>query len=190
MSREVPGLHESTSPLREYFVVAQSGPAPHFADVSEHFVHARNPDDAIERAKEDYRHPAGLAHAAVYPDANAYYKDPLKHLYSVRLLLFREHERLNILDSNDLANGKQYRRDSVTPLHESTFLYLKPSDEQKAQMAVVRHATREYADTLIAALPSGPDKTYVLRKLREIGMWANVAITREADGTPRPGAEV
>lgn len=74
--------------------------------------------------------------------------------------------------------------------HESTFEYLKPSDEQKEQMAAVRKATKAYADALIEALPNGPDKTYALRKVREIGMWANVAITREADGTPRPGAEV
>ena len=74
--------------------------------------------------------------------------------------------------------------------HESTFEYLKPSDEQKRQMAFVRIATKNYASELAAALPDGPDKTYLLRKVREVGMWANVAITREADGTPRPGAEV
>ena len=30
-----------------------------------------------------------------------------------------------------------------------------------------------------------PDKTYVLRKLREVAMWANVSLTRHADGAPR-----
>jgi hypothetical protein len=27
--------------------------------------------------------------------------------------------------------------------------------------------------------------TYILRKLREVGMWANVSITRNPDGSPR-----
>lgn len=72
-------------------------------------------------------------------------------------------------------------------LHASTFEYLKPSDDQIADMAVVREATKQYALTLERLLPDGPDKTYALRKVREIGMWANVAITRLPDGTPRDG---
>ena len=43
----------------------------------------------------------------------------------------------------------------------------------------------ELAAKLDAVIPEGADKTYLLRKLREVAMWANVAITREADGTPR-----
>lgn len=74
--------------------------------------------------------------------------------------------------------------------HESTFQYLKPSGEQKEQMSRARDAVQECAIKLIATVPAGPDRTYLLRKLREVGMWANVAITRDADGTPRPGAEV
>jgi hypothetical protein len=70
-------------------------------------------------------------------------------------------------------------------LHLSTFEYLKPSDGQIAAMADARLASKTYAEALSAALPDGPDKTYVLRKVREIAMWANVAITREADGSPR-----
>lgn len=70
-------------------------------------------------------------------------------------------------------------------LHPSTFEYLKPTDEQLKTMALVRNASRLYAEGLDMLLPDGPDKTYVLRKLREIAMWANVAITRNADGTPR-----
>ena len=71
-------------------------------------------------------------------------------------------------------------------LHESTFEYLKPTDGQIETMAKARAATKAYAEALDAILPDGPDKTYALRKVREIGMWANVAVTREADGTPRP----
>jgi hypothetical protein len=70
-------------------------------------------------------------------------------------------------------------------LHPSTFEYLKPTDEQIRIMSFVRQATSDYATFLDAHLPTGPDKTYILRKLREVGMWANVAITRHSDGVPR-----
>jgi hypothetical protein len=71
------------------------------------------------------------------------------------------------------------------PLHESTFEYLKPTDAQVAQMAIVRKAAAEYAAVLDANLPDGPDKTFVLRAHRSNAMWANVAISRHADGAPR-----
>lgn len=71
------------------------------------------------------------------------------------------------------------------PLDTTTFEYLKPTDAQIAQMAVVRKASAEYAAVLEASLPDGPDKTYVLRAHRQNAMWANVAITRHADGAPR-----
>lgn len=67
----------------------------------------------------------------------------------------------------------------------SIFNYLKPTDDQIAKMQVVRSAMFELNCVLESHVPSGPDKTYLLRKLREVGMWANVAITRLPDGTPR-----
>lgn len=70
-------------------------------------------------------------------------------------------------------------------MHETTFEYLNPTDEQKAQMAIVRAAAKEFCDVLEANIPDGPDKTYVIRKHRENAMWANVAITRNPDGSPR-----
>lgn len=70
-------------------------------------------------------------------------------------------------------------------LHPTTFEYLKPSDEQIEQMARVRAAAKAYADVLDEVLPGGPDKTFVLRAHRSNAMWANVAITRDADGSPR-----
>lgn len=73
-------------------------------------------------------------------------------------------------------------------LHESTFEYLKPSAEQVEKMATVRAASAAYAKILELNLPDGADKTFVLRNVRSNAMWANVAITREADGTPREGA--
>lgn len=71
------------------------------------------------------------------------------------------------------------------PLHDSTFEYLKPTTEQLAQMHAVRTAAAQYARSIDSVVPEGPDKTYILRKLRELAMWVNVAITRNADGTPR-----
>lgn len=70
-------------------------------------------------------------------------------------------------------------------LHASTFEYLKPTDAQIEQMAVVRKAFADFAAVVDANVPEGPDKTYMLRSLRSCGMWANVAITRLPDGTPR-----
>jgi hypothetical protein len=71
-------------------------------------------------------------------------------------------------------------------LHPTTFEYIKPNPVGLALMQSVRRATSEYVKALEEYLPDGPDKTYLIRKAREVGMWANVAITRTADGTPRP----
>lgn len=70
-------------------------------------------------------------------------------------------------------------------LHDSTFEYLKPTDIQLEDMNFLRQQTAEYARVLQENIPDGPDKTYILRKLRELAMWINVAITRDADGSPR-----
>lgn len=70
-------------------------------------------------------------------------------------------------------------------LHESTFGYLKPTDEQMETMSRLRAAAKPYSDILEAELPDGPDKTFVLRAHRANAMWVNVAVTREADGSPR-----
>ncbi len=67
----------------------------------------------------------------------------------------------------------------------TAFQYLKPTDEQLELMVEVRNAFTELADILSELLPEGPDRTYVMRKLRECAMWSNVAITRNADGSPR-----
>ena len=70
-------------------------------------------------------------------------------------------------------------------LHSSTFEYLKPTDEQIATMATLREAAAAYAVILDTFLPDGPDKTFILRAHRSNAMWVNVAVTRQADGTPR-----
>lgn len=71
------------------------------------------------------------------------------------------------------------------PLHPSTYEYLKPTDAQQEAMAKVRAAAKTYNDVLDSVLPEGPDKTFVIRSHRSNAMWANVAITRLPDGTPR-----
>jgi hypothetical protein len=69
--------------------------------------------------------------------------------------------------------------------HSTTFDYLKPTDERTEKMAKVREAAAIYAGALLVNVPEGPDRTYLMRKLREVAMWANVAITRNPDGSPR-----
>lgn len=49
----------------------------------------------------------------------------------------------------------------------------------------VRLAAKEFADALSRELPDGPDKTHTIRQHRQTAMWANVAITRNPDGSPR-----
>jgi hypothetical protein len=70
-------------------------------------------------------------------------------------------------------------------MHPSTYEYLKPTEQQIEQMARVRAAAKAYSDVIEAELPDGPDKTFMLRNHRSNAMWANVAITRLPDGTPR-----
>jgi hypothetical protein len=70
-------------------------------------------------------------------------------------------------------------------LHSSTFEYLKPTDSQVDVMNHLRKVTADYAAVIDQALDDGPDKTYILRRIRETAMWINVALTRNADGSPR-----
>ncbi len=70
-------------------------------------------------------------------------------------------------------------------MHKSTYEYLKPTDEQITVMSILREAAKVYGDILEASLPEGPDKTFVIRGHRSNAMWANVALTRLPDGTPR-----
>lgn len=70
-------------------------------------------------------------------------------------------------------------------MHPTTYEYLKPTEAQIEQMARVRQAAKVYSEVLEKELPDGPDKTFVIRAHRSNAMWANVAITRLPDGTPR-----
>lgn len=77
----------------------------------------------------------------------------------------------------------------TTTIHPSTFEYLKPTEGQLEVMDALRKITAEYAAKIDQALDPGPDKTYILRRIRETAMWINVAITRDADGSPRHRTE-
>jgi hypothetical protein len=70
-------------------------------------------------------------------------------------------------------------------MHASTYEYLKPTEEQIAVMAAVREAAKAFGEALDKLLPDGPDKTHAIRNHRVTAMWANVAITRQPDGSPR-----
>ena len=70
-------------------------------------------------------------------------------------------------------------------LHESTFEYLSPTPAQLETMAIARRCAAEYATAIERLLPDGPDKTYLLRKFREVAMWVNISITRQSDGSAR-----
>jgi hypothetical protein len=70
-------------------------------------------------------------------------------------------------------------------MHTSTFGYLKPTDKQNERMTRVREAAAVFAAVLEEELPEGPDKTWAIRNHRTTAMWANVAVTRLPDGTPR-----
>ena len=70
-------------------------------------------------------------------------------------------------------------------MHSSTFEYLKPTDEQMERMATVRGLFKTFTTQLDQYIFDGPDKTYLMRQLRDCAMWANTAITRNPDGSPR-----
>jgi hypothetical protein len=74
---------------------------------------------------------------------------------------------------------------SQMTLHPGTFDYLKPTEAQLEVMNEIRATNEGYARILERLLPDGPDKTFILRAFRTIAMWTMVAITRQADGSPR-----
>ena len=70
-------------------------------------------------------------------------------------------------------------------LHSSTFQYLKPNEHQLVDMMACREAAQSMSKVIEDIVPDGPDKTKILRDLRTLAMWINVAITRNEDGSPR-----
>lgn len=70
-------------------------------------------------------------------------------------------------------------------LDRRTFESIPQNERTHAELYQAALAADEYARALEGLLPEGPDKTYALRKLREVAMWVSVAITRNPDGSPR-----
>lgn len=70
-------------------------------------------------------------------------------------------------------------------LDKGVFEYLKPTDAQVDDMADLRHAAKAFYDIIETRVPDGADKTYAVRKLREVAMWLNIAVTRDETGAPR-----
>lgn len=70
-------------------------------------------------------------------------------------------------------------------MYDLMFEYLKPTDAQIETMTKARGACRNFMKSMDELIPDGPDKTYLLRKFREVAMWTNIAITRNPDGSPR-----
>lgn len=70
-------------------------------------------------------------------------------------------------------------------LHEEAFGFVAPTPQQITDMEACRVAGKIYAETLEKHVPDGPDKTYIMRKLREVAFWANASIVRNPDGSPR-----
>lgn len=63
--------------------------------------------------------------------------------------------------------------------------WIEPTKEQFRTMSIVRAQFVETTAVLVDKLPDGPDKEYVMRKLRECLMWANFCIACNPDGSPR-----
>jgi hypothetical protein len=75
-------------------------------------------------------------------------------------------------------------------MHQSTFQYLRPSDEQVETMTVVRRAFERIYAHVDALVPEGRYKALTITALEQAAMWANKGITRESDGAPRPSATI
>ena len=67
----------------------------------------------------------------------------------------------------------------------ATYEFLQPTEAQQEKIQRIRNAIRGLSEFLEQELPEGPDRTYLIRKLREVAMWANITITRDQYGVPR-----
>ena len=65
--------------MKEFFVITNSNGAPVFSDTDSQFIKAKSAEDAVAKARKNYKHPAGLFSLGVYANADYYHKgqDPL-----------------------------------------------------------------------------------------------------------------
>ncbi len=58
----------------EYFIRSYSFSAPFVSDEAFGYCNGVTPEDAMDKFRSNYTHPAGLYSAEVYSNADAYYK--------------------------------------------------------------------------------------------------------------------
>lgn len=61
--------------MNEFFVVANSNPAPFVGDTSKEFVQGESAREALKKFVRTYSHPFGLHNAEIYASSDAYHKD-------------------------------------------------------------------------------------------------------------------
>lgn len=71
-------------------------------------------------------------------------------------------------------------------MDSTLFEYLSPTDDQRATMGEVRRGYKVLCDLIERLVPLGRYRALTITALEESAMWANKAITRDSDGTPRP----
>jgi hypothetical protein len=70
-------------------------------------------------------------------------------------------------------------------IRDDIFDNFTPTFEQADRMRQLRDAAKTYMEAILDLVPEGNDKKLAVLKLRECAMWANVAVTRNEDGSPR-----
>lgn len=70
-------------------------------------------------------------------------------------------------------------------IHPSSFYSLIPTEAQAEQITAISLAAEQFANTLDAALECSMEKDRILRKVREVALWARDNVLRYVDGTPR-----
>jgi hypothetical protein len=70
-------------------------------------------------------------------------------------------------------------------MDKATFERLAPTDQQLANVTHMRGAFGLLLGEVMAHVPDGPDRTYVIRQLRTCAMWCNMSITHQPDGSAR-----
>lgn len=81
-------------------------------------------------------------------------------------------ELLKPIDPEPLPDLHSFSQDEI----ENWFTYHAPTSQQLVQYHHVRTAAKVFAETINKNVPSGPDKTAAIRKLREAVMTANAGI--------------
>ena len=60
--------------MKEFFILTNSNAAPFVSDTGTGFVRAQTAQEAADKARKSYKHPAGLFALNVYASSDAYHK--------------------------------------------------------------------------------------------------------------------